>query len=348
MLSSSDKRPDVGDTRDITSYLRGFAIVVVLANHFINAYVSGQFIGYANGVISIFFVLSGYGIFHSVKRDFEVKGESLTSVLRFYYSRALRIFPLYWLFLLIITYTSGTLPSIWIWLGIPIELAPGVGYFVTLLIQCYLFAPLLYIGIKKLGLTKYLGLVFGALFITYIASLTFPPPTAVYAYHGAVLGHLFLFALGMAIPNLLLFRSPPNINRILSAILLLFSFLLFWVTVHYTRPTPFPPEIVKYINPFFILSAFVFCFLMILTKPRLVLARILILLGTYSYSIYLFHVFFYQGLGAIGALKPGNELKSIGFLILAFPLYLLACILTEKLASRFRKILQHNSTWLHC
>ena len=50
----------------MTLYLRGIAIIIVLVNHYVNYYLSDQFGGYAYRLVSFFFVLSGFGIYHSL------------------------------------------------------------------------------------------------------------------------------------------------------------------------------------------------------------------------------------------------------------------------------------------
>lgn len=326
------------DTRDVTSYLRGFALLVVMTNHYFNRYVTDQLTYYAQGAIAIFFVLSGYGISHSLARNFSGQTPSLRGAVRFYCGRALRVYPLYWLFLFVYALTYGQMPSLWVWLGIPIELAPGIAYFVTLLIQCYLIAPLLFVAIAKIGTAKYAALVIGGLFIIWGIGVFLPlsiPYLSVYSYHHMALSHIFLFSLGLAMPNLLSirFRMPAQ-----WAILPL-SFLIFWVTVHYTRFQYF--ELSLYIAPLFILSTVAFCYFMIFVRPRLVLGKLLILLGTYSYSVYLFHLSLYDALEAIGVVEQGRWAGVI-FVLLALPPFLIACILVEKLTQRISRRLERS------
>lgn len=332
----------ISTTRDITSYLRGFAISVVLINHYVNGYVSVNFTGYATGVIALFFVLSGYGIFHSLQGKLNQEGTRVSprALLAFYWSRALRIFPLYWLYLLGFVLFFDTVPPLSAFFGSPLQLAPGIAWFVTLLIQCYLLAPFLYILLKKVGTGKYVVIVLTLLFLLYMVSLFGPLPyygvfehyPFAFAYRHFFIGHIFLFSLGMALPNIIAVAPRAPANRILA----LLSFALFFVTVYYTR---FRFGI--YVAPFFILSTFATCLYAILWNPKPPLARILILLGIYSYSIFLFHIFFYQALKKLGIIQYGDP-QSVIFMLLLLPIFILICIITEKYTNR---IVGRLSNW---
>lgn len=325
-------------TRDITSYIKSFAISVVLINHYINIYVSDNYQWYANGVIALFFVLSGYGIFHSLQDKFNegLNGISLRAVLGFYYSRALRIFPLYWIFLLLYAYVNSEIPPIGVFFGYPLQLAPGVGWFVTLLIQCYILAPFLYLLFRRVGTYRYLAIIIILLLLTYTVSLyNTPPYIGVLAYRHFFLGHVFLFALGIVLPSLV----EGNRHKLGNTFLALLSFALFLVMVHYTRPYL---SLSEYIAPIFILSAFAFCLFTISRNPKLPFAKILIFMGTYTYSIFLFHVFFYQALGEVGLVNYGDP-KSIIFMLLLLPVFILICAVIEKYIN---KVVYKLSNWV--
>ena len=86
--------------RQKTDYLKGVAILTVVLNHFLNEYATHSMGGYANGMMSIFFILSGYGVFFSLSRDRE--HYSLKHMLgAFWKRRILRIFPLFWIYYLL-------------------------------------------------------------------------------------------------------------------------------------------------------------------------------------------------------------------------------------------------------
>ena len=85
---------------------------------------------------------------------------------------------------------------------------------------------------------------------------------------------------------------------------MLLVFLFFVATLHYTRNQYF--ELSRYVAPLFVLTTSAFCYFMISARPRLFLGKVLVLLGTYSYSLYLLHLYLYDALEAVGALEYGR------------------------------------------
>src|SRR5438876_8229990 len=77
--------------------LRAFAVLAVLLHHFIN--IKG--LDFAFEGVKLFFVLSGFlitGILLRGRETMAVAGKTWSSVIKnFYFRRALRIFPLYYL-----------------------------------------------------------------------------------------------------------------------------------------------------------------------------------------------------------------------------------------------------------
>jgi len=79
-------------SREITNYLKGLAILVVYLSHFANNYVVGFSTQYGNGFVSIFFILSGFGIYASLKKQSNFQYGNF--VLNFFRKRIIRIYPL--------------------------------------------------------------------------------------------------------------------------------------------------------------------------------------------------------------------------------------------------------------
>lgn len=121
-----------------SNFLKGVAITTVLVNHYLNLNVSGDFRGYSNLFIGIFFFQSGYATYYSLKKKF-LNNIEFKSVLLFWYNRVIRIFPLLWCaWALEFCVRKGDL-SLWIPTGLHGE---GHYWFVPALFQCYLLAPL--------------------------------------------------------------------------------------------------------------------------------------------------------------------------------------------------------------
>jgi peptidoglycan/LPS O-acetylase OafA/YrhL len=121
------------NTIPATNTLKGVAISVVLINHYMNGHYSVNLVGIANAFVSIFFMMSGYGLYHSLNASTNEVSLSRKTLASFYYGRALRIFPLFWLAL--VSYKMLSLQAI---VGLR---APGHLWFIPALLQCYVLAP---------------------------------------------------------------------------------------------------------------------------------------------------------------------------------------------------------------
>lgn len=325
-MTRSDK---LINSRNITFYLKGFAIVSVLINHYINNYLSKAFIGYANGIIALFFILSGYGIFYSLSKYDKINTQA---IFQYFYKRLVRIYPLYWISLLLIIFATHKLFQFKTILAIPLFQAPDIYWFITSLIQCYLIAPFLFLFIKKFGSTKYLSLIFFLMIFDYIVYLYIGIPYSreLFVYRYLFLGHIFLFALGMSMP-LIIAKHQSQLN---DKLFVLFFFFFFVILVYYTRKENmlFNNSAI-HLAPLFITVIFIFCLYAIATNPPLFLKGPVIAMGTYSYSLYLFHPVFYKSLAKLGIIKHGS-LQSIILTLFLFPTFLLACLISETLINK--------------
>lgn len=153
-----------------------------------------------------------------------------------------------------------------------------------------------------------------------------------------LLGHLFIFSLGIALPDLISRYKTTFTSRIICLI----SFVLFLFFVWSTRRSVrlFYSD-KSSLGPFFVISLFAFCYYMIKTTPPLPFKRMLVLLGNYSYSIYLFHLLFYKIIYKFGVIKYGS-LQSIIFTLLLFPIFFLTCVILENGSVKLLRFLNVN------
>ena len=301
-----------------------------MANHYISNYFAAgnaYFIG--NGIVSIFFVLSGYGIFYSIQREASGWLIGKTALWNYFCKRTARIYPIYWLSLLSIAlafpqYVKGQYPHINTILLNPLVQADGIMWFMTSLVQCYVLAPFLYAFFRKTGLLTYVTVILILMFLSYtLYPFMFLPYTRKYfVYRYLFLGHVFLFALGIALPKIISEYQYKLPYKLLSLI----AFIIFFVLLLLTRKE-MPSG--KYLAPVFILSAFLFCYCVLVANPHLILQKLLVLLGNYAYSLYLFHLPFFQLLCAIGIITYGS-IASLLYTVLLSPILVMLCILIEK------------------
>lgn len=316
-------------SRRAVAYLKGCAVVAVLGNHYLKHYVSTAFAGYANGIIAVFFVVSGFCLGASLERRFAAGGSGAQTVLRYFGGRFIRIFPLYYLSLCIgiVFFDShyGT-PAL-------IGMARGHYWFIASILQCYLVSPLVYAFLKKASTARFLYTLTGLLICANLAfalavALDIPGAKQLifssFVYKRFLLGHVFLFALGMAIPRFTSRISHTPLLR--SAPVTAAAFL---VTVTLVRTNYAPWTNLCFCILFFATAILITTSLLSSPPRALPFARTMCLAGTYSFSIYLFHPAFYQTLVALGLLTR-RSVAGTYITIALLPLFVIACILIER------------------
>lgn len=329
-------------------YLRGLAIAAVLVGHYAQYYLTGIYgrwiSGYAYGAVAVFFVVGGYTASRSLARRFAGDTVKRRVILRYYFDRAVRIYPLYWLALLL---TPFYLPEYhqlhdpgWQTLGIylctPLLKAPGVFWFVTAIIQCYLAAPFLYLLLRRMRPPAFLMfniIMSAALFAAswlYLSTLANADPLAVsnlesLFYKRFLLANVVLFSLGMLAVHLISSMSR-RINRAGLAV----SFFSFLLLLYLTRDnySLFHGGAI-FMVPLFIISAFAFCACMIGGSP-LPLKRIFFLPGRHSYPLFLFHMAFLASLGRLSLIRD-NDIKSLGIALFFITVFILTLGFIEEL-----------------
>ncbi|MEL6469650.1 MAG: acyltransferase family protein [Cyanobacteria bacterium J06623_4] len=130
-----------GSNIDFSLTLRGIVIVAVLLNHYVDDFMTLEGHDIANTMVSVFFVLSGYGISASLHKKL---GEHLSvgALLGFYRIRIAKVFPLLWVALLLESLVTNHVFSIADFLGYKLT---EHYWFISSLLECYLLSPLLYL-----------------------------------------------------------------------------------------------------------------------------------------------------------------------------------------------------------
>jgi peptidoglycan/LPS O-acetylase OafA/YrhL len=298
--------------KEITNYLKGFAILTVYLNHVMGSYISGAFVGYANGFISLFFILSGYGIFISLSQRSELDKDRFH--LNFFKKRFVRIYPIFWVWCLLNGFSNGVLG----FFGLDF-INPKSPWFVPAIIQCYLLSPILYRVFKDMRVKKSMTILI-ILFIlvnVLLFALAGAPHKAI-GYRGLFFNNIFLFCLGFMLAKIKIPKELPSYV----VYICVFLFLFF---IHETTPQgfisfPFKGKIFFIIFPFIV---FIFCFSIFSKRIYLPLKNAIQTIGNYTYSIYLF-----AGVGPfilfkIGVLKKMDpSFTGILVLILLSPVFI--------------------------
>lgn len=341
-------------TRKTTSILKGLAILVVLvahySSHYAYAFYERRFTEYGSEAVSIFFVLSGFGLYYSLRKRFSSGDPTGRLLLKFAYSRAVRIYPLYWLALMTISlfympsviyynelYHDG-LSSVLIWLGVPF-IRNNELWFITAILQCYWVAPLFYVAMRKLGTARFalavagitgLSLIFtGIIYLNRESALGLPEIDIpmVYYYRGFLLGNLILFAMGMLIAPL----AEKGVRQlrgwsVMGAATVALLFLAWSIRV----PDKIFIHSELWLIPLFYVAVTLFCLTAIENSFTVPAGSLFAKLGDNSYTVYLFHYQFMALLGTLGLLASGR-LSSPFVALASLPMLLVICIGTQKL-----------------
>jgi peptidoglycan/LPS O-acetylase OafA/YrhL len=291
------------NSRDITAYLKGLAILEVAVDHYVYARFTQAFEHYGNAIVALFFVLAGYGAAHSLLK---VGRLTFRTALHYYWKRALRIYPLFSISLLLYELCRGQRHSVWVMMLFPTRQAPGTFWFLTSLVQRYLLAPLLYGLLQKLGRLRYIAIVIALALLVHAVytALGLPYSRQFSVYRFVFVGHILLFSLGMAMPKVLPepSRTKP-VGRLALWLTLLAGFAVLANYVRLENMLFWNSHV--YLAPLFLLYTVAFCWASLVLRPPLILKKLFVLLGTYSYPCYLFHTLLY--LARLAGYHPRQE-----------------------------------------
>lgn len=347
--------------RDITFWLRGVAIFVVVVSHFFYLYdleFYEQWVNnYANAFVAVFFVVAGFGAYYSLEKRFGSHEEKNNRViLKYFWDRATYIYPIYWISLaatylldkeFFFEHKLDLIRNIGMIIAAPVSLSPY--WFVVAIVQCYLFAPLLYLVFRWLRLKYVIALNALMLFIVllfsfhylhivnlaaHLLSYEYADPSEPYVLldRGIFLGNVLLFSLGMMMPPLIS-RFGARFNKrtfyYVSLMLLIgFSVFLRYDARVFHRAI-LESELVYY------LLVFAFCLFALTASPALPLRKLFVRFGKLSYSIYLLHWVFFVLLVNVGLFRAKNP-YSILITVATFPFFVLFCTFLEKQVARLR------------
>jgi peptidoglycan/LPS O-acetylase OafA/YrhL len=338
--------PPRTDTRKATETLKGLAIIAVLINHYLNDNFSSSYGGFANTTISIFFLLSGYGIYSTLNKRFPDRNFSWQVLGSFYYDRLIRIFPLFWLALVIQTIVTQKSFSWGVFVGIS-SIGAEHFWFIAYILQCYLISPILFWLLRfnpKIAL--------GVATLSLILSHRFFSSAFVGDRFGDIINwfgldyrdiyclHIYLFFLGMCfVPFKWIFRSKiverarsqtlkPEIIVFFGLVLIFFLVMLAYKIFN-----------IKFLGDSWLLALFALIGLTIYTTRKNIYFQYLVFIGEISYAIYLFHKSFFYSFDLVPITANSVWLKLLAVAIF-FPIFLICCIKLEKLGAYCSKILK--------
>jgi peptidoglycan/LPS O-acetylase OafA/YrhL len=313
------------NSREATNYLKAVAILAVCINHFINGYITGSFKGYANGFMAIFFLLSGYGIYHSLEKQID---KPLSDFFSFFFkNRLMRIYPLFWIWCILHGFPDGILG----FLGFNF-IHPKTPWFIPSIVQCYIFAPFLFILSSRMKMGYGLPAVFGVFAMINILLIMgdFSPIRSI-GFRNLFFLHIFQFYLGYILAKIEKDNSCPKYLVYLSLLLLMFF-------VHETTSHAFIWFFgKKYLFPLLLsFSTFMLCLSVLSSKIILPFHKVMNFIGVHTYSIFLFHDLSFNVLSKFGIIHP-NGTQLIGALVwlMTLPLFFLIFAALETTVNEF-------------
>ena len=318
------------NTFGATNSLKGIAICAVLINHFLNYNVKGNFLWFASLFVSLFFIVSGYGIYHSMNRSYGLQPLRFRQLVFFYFNRVIRIYPLFLVAYILQNVLFGTPIQTWSLLGIHVR---GHFWFIPAILQCYLLAPLLFVCLRNyrfvflnILLIFFLG---GNVALTHgllPESLSFMLRFIHQHWRGVYFLSILLFGFGMILPHYLESwkRVPSYEKKYLFA--LSFSLVLFMMIIFkYQTPDSYLYSLfTKTICPLLLLSAGAIYLLAngLEFKP-------LAWIGKASLTIYLFHIILYRSVNNITGFGK-NSLIELLIILGILPLFFFLCARVER------------------
>lgn len=320
---------DTSSTKGVTDALKGMAIIIVMVNHFINISVSSRWTGYANGVISLFFIFSGYSMYFVFEKNTKFH---IQAVAAFWVNRFLRIYPLFWISMYALQVFNPK-QLFFMDFFVPNFKVLIVYWFINALIQCYLIAPFFYMGLKKIGSTGFIITIISMVILINVSSFsaTLTNEPLFFKYKFLLMIHLLLFATGMVLPMII---ESCDLYKLKSNVMLWASLIVFLAMIFLTRRKEmlFSNSYVLFV-PLFYLSASWFCLIILNRNPSLTFEKFFENIGTCSYSLFLFHLIYFC---LIGKLVASINFPSGGFTIAIIavvlsPLFFMFCKYSEKI-----------------
>ncbi len=321
----------MGNSRPTTDTLKGISIIVVLVNHYLNRYVSGDYAGFAYLFLSVFFFLSGYGIYISFEER-SLKKITTGIIITNFYNKIIKIFPLFWIALCLQSYITGFSYPPFTYTGV---YAVGHYWFIPFILHCYIASPFLYMLLKK-GANKTIttASIFLIIVNIFYYKNILPEAIAVFIRHNFCYGnlcffHVYLFLLGMClqIPSKSIRIIPIKTNNYKRSYhifwALWFSITFIMIAVKYSDK-----QILFSITMTLIFSAAIIA-ACIYSISQLIKIRIFEFIGYISYSLYLFHMSYYFLLSNSGLLIKDSLLGMVYTLSLS-PLLYYFCFYSNK------------------
>ncbi|MFZ5810793.1 MAG: acyltransferase family protein [Thermodesulfobacteriota bacterium] len=318
--------------RRTTDTLKAVAILGVVLSHFASHEITRipALVSVFNSLMGLFFILGGVGIEASLERRFAT-GITARTILRFFFDRALRIYPAYLLAIFSSDLLFGTHYSLAVYTGL---VSPY--WFITYMLHCYLAAPILHLGIARLGARRFALIATAAIVAANLpyhlsASVPSSPESALPDFKAVLFGHILLFVWGMCFFSQA--KKPRNAGQALThpvrAWLLWAALLLYLPCAALAGMSDQPPLPAILASTGLYLSLAAVTHMVLSGQLAVPAGKAFAAVGRATLLIYLFEPFFYFALSAL-YIVPDN-VPSILLYAVTMPLFLLLCVTVQPL-----------------
>lgn len=320
-------------THASTETLKGLTIVSILINHYLNLNINGDFRGFANLTVVVFFILSSYGIYHSLERTFTNSTINIQSLSIFYLNRAIKIFPLFWIAYILETILFGKKLSLLALLGLS---APGHYWFIPAILQCYAIAPFVYFLIKKKRIFAINAIIWSFVFVNISLNSPFLNQQIGPYFNYVHLGwrncfFLYIFVFSLSMLSAIYLESWDKVVKHEKLLWFYYAIILvsiFMISGKYTIELEYLFNLfVKSLIPIALLTISTFYFI----SNRLD-SRIFSWLGKVSFSVFLFHFIFYKAVNSVSGFGT-NSITELFLVLIFFPFFLFICRYIDRLGS---------------
>ena len=330
------------NTFDATNTLRGIAILSVVVNHYLNRNISGDYTGFAAVWISLFFIVSGYGIYISLEKllvaDNHIEPKN---ILKFYYLRIIRIYPLFWTAYIIQQLVLNEKIYFYSLIGLH---GSGHFWFIPAILQCYIVAPLVFLLIYHNRLFAFFLILILYVSSNFLIYFDVIPESLLELlkflhlnWNNTYFLYIMIFSLSMLLPRCI--NDWDNIEKpekLLYPCLLLVLTLFFMILVKWRND-------LTYLYDLFVITL-IPVILLTISSIYLIYNKIsskyLSWLGRISYSIYLFHIIYFLIINIVFQYKK-DSVKELIITLILFPIFLAICAIVQRFGNRLSALLKN-------
>jgi len=331
---------DTAGMRKRFEYVRGVSIFAVAVGHFSSRFLEQPLPLYSGYLIAFFFIVSGYGIHHSLTTRIGKLGTA-KGLASFFVRRAVRLYPVYWLWLALdlVFDPASSVAGLRLAEVLLFQFHdPPQKWFLHAIVLCYLFAPLFFFAMRRTGKWFLPLLVAGVLVSNVGLRLLGAPPMRCGMYLFVYLGNVFLFGFGMyyaaMVPALRLRKSNWGLIAAGAVMSGLFVATRSMQLVATTVPKmQVLPQGWSQTLPVLLYASLLLVAVLFFSHERwLVGGPVFRFLGRVSLSIYVFEGMYSTSLERMGFIGGVSDWNIVAYLAL-FPFFAGGCWLLERALS---------------